>query len=243
MEVKYMKNLNKRAKVDIALKPQALNNTNATGRYFGMQMFRKILFWLTGGAMAATKTTKIEILQAKDAAGTGAKAITDAAATITANTVVTEATLTCASVIATNAVTINGLVFTAAAAEDLPNRVFAVGADDTACAASLVKAINHATAGVPGVTASSALGVVTLKATNPGETTITIADPAATITAATTEAQAYVEVDVGSLDLAGGFEYVAAKVTTTANSLVAVDVIRGDGRFEPSQAVGASASV
>lgn len=238
-----MKHLNKREKLDIALKPQALNNTNATGRYFGMQMFRKAIFWLLGGAMAATKTTKIELLQAKDAAGTGAKAITGAEATITANIAVTEVTLTCATVLATQAVTINGLVFTAAASADLPNRVFAVGANDTECAASLVLAINHATAGVPGITASSALGVVTLKATNPGEATITIADPAATITPATTEAQAYVEIDAGSLDLAGGFEYVAAKVTTTATSVVAVNVVRGDGRFEALQQVGAAATI
>ncbi len=71
---------------------------------------------------------------------------------------------------------------------------------------------------MPGVTATSALGVVTLKATNPGEKLITIADPAATITPATTQAQAYVEIDAGSLDIANGFQFVAAKVTTTANS-------------------------
>lgn len=235
-----MKNLSKRAKIDIGVKPQALNNTNVTGRYFGLQMFRKIIYLLTGGAMAATKTTKIEILQAKDAAGTGAKAITGAEATITANTAVTEATLTCASVLATEAVTVNDVVFTAAAAEDLPKHIFAVGADDTACAASLVKAINAAELGI---TATSALGVVTLKATNPGETVITIKDAAATITAATLEEQGYIEVDVGSLDLAGGFEFVAAKVTTTANTVIAVDVIRSDDRFEPVQKVGASAAV
>lgn len=238
-----MKPLFKRAKIDIGLVPQALNNTNATGSCYRIDMFRKALFCLIGGAMAAGKTTKIEVLQAKDAAGTDAKAIDGAEATITANTAVTEATLTCASVIATNAVTVNGLTFTAGAAEDLANRIFAVGADDTACAASLVKAINHSSAGVPGVTASSALGVVTLKATNPGEETITIKDPAATITPATTKAQAYVEIDVGSLDHANDFEYLAAKVTTTANTVAGVVAVQGDGRFEPDQAVGAGASV
>ncbi len=233
-----MKPLYKRAKFDIGLVSQALNNTNTTGKYFGMQMFRKALFILIGGAMVATKTTKIEILQAKDADGTGAKAIANAEATITANTAVTGATLTCANVVATNAVTVNGITFTAAAAEDLPNHVFAIGANDTACAASLVKAINAANIGV---VATSALGVVTLKATD--DATITIKDPANTITAATLEAQAYVEVDVGSLDLAEGFEYLAAKVTTTANTAVSVALVRGDGRFEPVQAVGASAVV
>jgi hypothetical protein len=233
-----MKPLYKRAKVDMGLVPQALNNTNKTGRYFRMDMFRKAMFWLLGGAMAATKTTKIEILQATDSDGTGAKAVTDADATITANTAVTSASLTVATVLATEAVTVNGVVFTAAAAEDLPNHVFTVGANDTACAASLVKAINAAGLGI---TATSALGAVTLVAED--GVTITIEDAAATITAATVEAQGYVEVDVSSLDIAGGFEYLAAKVTTTANSVVSVTLVRGDGRFEPEQAVGAGESV
>jgi hypothetical protein len=243
-----MKELFKRAKVDIGLVPQTINNSNATGRYYHFNMFRKLLAILQIGAMAATKTVKIELLQAKDGAGTDAKGIPSTAgqtavAEVTANTNVTKATLTCASVLATEAVTINGLVFTAAAAEDLTKRIFAVGANDTACAASLVKAINHASMGVPGLTAESALGVITLKSTNSGETLITIEDAAATITAATTEAQAYVELDVGSLDLANGFEYVAVKVTSSANGSVAALIVEGDNRFEPVQAVGASASV
>jgi hypothetical protein len=226
-----MKPLSERAKFDIGLVAQAINNTNVTGKYFRMNMERKALFILNGGAMAAAKTTKIEVLQAKDTAGTDAKGIPSTAAQaataeITANTKVTEATLTLATVLNTQAVTINGLTF-----------------DDTADAAELVKCINDSVYGVPGITATSALGVVTLVSTNPGETLITIADPAATITPATTKAQAFVEVDVGSLDLANGFEYVAAKVTTGANTVASVILIRGDGRFEPVQAVGASAVV
>jgi hypothetical protein len=240
--------ISKHHKLAVGLVPQALNNTNVTGRYFHMGMWRRLLAVLMVGAMAATKTTKIELLQATDAAGTGAKGIPSdagqvATATVTANVSVTAATLTCATVLAAQAVTINGLTFTAAAAADLPNRKFAVGANDTECAASLVLAINHAAAGVPGVKATSALGVVTLVATDPGETVITIADPAATITPATTEAQAYVELDGAQLDTANGFEYVAAKVTTTANSVVGVGFIRGEGRYSPDQAVGASAIV
>lgn len=238
-----MKTLAKRAKIDIGLLAQALNNGNATGPYYRMDMARKALFILNAGAMAAAATTKIEILQAKDAAADGAKAITGAGATITANTGVTAATITLDTVVATNVVTINGLVFTAAAAEDLTKRIFTVGTDDTTCAASLVKAINAA-AGVPGIIATSALGVVTLRSKVPGETTITIEDATAlTIVAATLESQAYVEVDVSSLDTNNGFEHVAAKVTTTANTVVAATLLRGDCRFEPEQTVGASASV
>jgi hypothetical protein len=243
-----MRRFSKEAKFDIGLVPQAINNTNVTGRYFHMGMHPRLTAILLGGAMAATKTSKIELLQAKDAAGTDAKGIPTTAgqlatAEVTANTKVTEATLTLALVAIADAVTINGLTFTAAAAADLPNRVFSQAGDDTADAASLVLAINHETAGVPGVIASSSLGVVTLKALDPIEEVITVTDPAATITVATTQELAFVELDASQLDLAGGFEYVAAKVTTTANTVAGVAIIRDLGRFSPVQAVGASAVV
>ena len=90
------------------------------------------------------------------------------------------ATLTLATVLVGHKVTINGLTFTAAAVADLPNRVFDQSGDDTADAASLVLAINHATAGVPGVYATSALGVVTLVAE---EVALIIIGASGTITA------------------------------------------------------------
>lgn len=230
-----MKPLYKRAKMDIGLVAQALNNTNKTGKYFGMQMFRKALFILNGGAMAVTKTTKIEILQAKDAAGTGAKAVTHAEATITANTMVTAATIALAAAAATDKVTVNGVTFEMANATDTTKNEFA----DAAGLVSCIKAT------VDGVDASASATTVTVTAINPGEKAVSVVgeDVAGTVTVATTEAQAYVEVDAGSLDLAGGFEYLAAKVTTTANSVVAVTLIRGDGRFDPEQIVAAGASV
>lgn len=236
--------ISRRHKVDIGLVSQALNNTNATGRYYHYAMWRRTLAVLIGGAMAATKTTKIELLQATDAAGTGAKAIAGAEATVTANTKVTVATLTLATVLAGQAVTINGVTFTAHAnTTTAASRQFAIDGDDTADAAALAGLINDATYGVDGVTATAAAGVITLTATNPGETTITVTDAAATITVATTQAIAYVELDVAQLDVDNGFEYVAAKVTTTANTVASVCLLRGEGRFSPDQQVGASATV
>jgi hypothetical protein len=230
-----MKNMYKRAKMDIGLVSQAINNTNVTGKYFGLQMFRKALFALIGGAMAATTTTKLEILQAKDAAGTDAKAIADASATITANELATEATVALVAAAATDKVTVNGVIFTMAAATDAAKKEFAD-------AAGLVTCIKAA---VDGVTASADGTTVTVESANPGEKTVTVVgeNVAGTVTVATTKAQGYVEVDAGSLDLAGGFEYVAVKVTTTANTVAGVVLLRGDGRFEPDQAVGAGAAV
>lgn len=244
-----MRPISKEAKIDIALVPQELNNGNVTGRYYHMEMWRRAMGVLMVGAMAAGKTVKLEFLQAKDASGTDAKGIPSTAAQaakaeITANTMVTAATLTIAAAEATNAITVNGLTFTAIANGSQPDaakRQWAVGTGTTAnadSATALAAIINNATYGVPGVTASAADAVVTLTVSDPGETTITIEDAAATITPATTQALAFVELNVAQLD--AGFEYIAVKVTTTANTIVAVSLIRDLGRFSPVQAVGAS---
>lgn len=224
-------------KLDIALVPQSLNGAG-TGPYYKLDKYRKALFAVELGAMAAGATSAIQVMQAQDAAGTGAKAITNNAATITANTKVSAATITCTSVVATDAVVINGLTYTAAAAADLPKRVFAVGQDDTECAASLAAAINHSTAGVPGVTATSSLGVVTLVADD--ETTITMSTEDATMTLATTRALGFVECDASFLDDANGFGYVAVRVTNSAAMQTSALLIRGHGRYSPVQAVAAS---
>jgi len=217
-------------KVDIAIVPASING-ESTGTYYNMGLRNKALFVWEVGAMAAAVTSVGQVMQAQDAAGTGAKVVTNNAATITANTKVAAATLTVDTVVATNKVTINGLTFEAAAAADLANRKFAVGADNTACAASLAAAINHATAGVPGVTATAALAVVTLAVDEPGEQTITIADAAATITPATLRAIGYVECDTAFLD--EGFNYVALRVTNSAAAQTGAILVRGENRYSP----------
>jgi len=237
-----MKKLANDIKVDSGLISQALNNTNATGPYYGMSHWRMALAVLIVGAMAITKTFKIEFLQAKDAEGDGSKAITGAEATITANTGVSKATVTLATFLAASTVTINDLVFTAhATVTTVASREFSISGSDTADALELVACINDPVYGVPGVLAESALGVVTLTATEPGEKTITVTSSDGTTGAcATLAAIAYVEIDASHLDLANDFTHVAVKVTTTANSNAAADLIRGCGRYSPDQQVGAS---
>lgn len=72
-------------------------------------------------------------------------------------------TVTCASAAAADTVTVNGVTFTAVSGTPAGNQ-FKVGVSDTADAASLVAGINASTtANIKGcVTATSALGVVTL---------------------------------------------------------------------------------
>ena len=226
-------------KVDIGLVSQALNNTNVTGKYFPLAEFREVLAILSGGAMAKTKTTILQLMQATNAAAGGAKVITVATCTITANTLVTELTIAVDTVLNTETITINDLVFTAHTdTTTVATRHFSISGDNSADADELCVCINDPTYGVPGVTASNNAGTITLVSTVPGATLITAVSTDLTFTVATTKAQAYVGIDPLILD--DGFTHIAAKVTTTANSNVAVVLIRGKSRKAITQKVGAS---
>ena len=88
---------------------------------------------------------------------------------------VTEMTTTLATFLVDGTITINGLVFTAHVdTTTVANREFEISGDDTADAGELVTCINDATYGVPGITATSALGVVTLISIDPDQTVITV---------------------------------------------------------------------
>jgi len=242
--------INEDVKLDVGIQAQSLNGA-ATGRYYNMAGYGKALAILTAGAIAATKTAKIELLQASDRDGTDAKGIPttvgqEATTTITANALVTKATITLSTFLAGGTVTINDLVFTAHADTTTPaSREFSIGGNDTADAAALASCINDATYGVPGVYASADTGVVTLISLEPGETVITVAsDPDdGTCVKATVEAQAFVEIDTRQLDKNNDFSHVAAKVTTDAAIVVGAVMVRGNARNTPEQKVGASAVV
>jgi len=236
-------------KLDIGLVSQALNNNNETGRYFNTKNYGRVLALLNGGAMAATKETTIELLQATDVDGSDAKGIPstaeqEATATITANELVTKATVTLSTFLAGGTITINDLVFTAHAdTTTKANREFSISGNDTADAVELASCINDGTYGVPGVKATADTGVVTLTSLEPGETVITVSsDPDdGTCVKATVEAQAFVEIKSDLLDHLNGFRFVAPKVTTTANTVIGVSMIRGGFRHSPVQKVGAYA--
>jgi len=234
-----MNRLSEVCAIDIGLEPQALSNTNATGDYRKMDMHQRSLWILQGGAMATGTTTKIELYEATSAAAGSAQAITGATATITANTDVTEATVDLAGVGTDDVVTINSIDFTKADVTAAASRTFAN-------AAGLVTCVNDATYGVAGVTASADGTTVTLKASDePAGSAITVSktDAGGTITLATVSAQAYVELDTSDMDIVDSFDHVAAKVTTTADTVVGVTALRYDGRFTPTQRVGDSAIV
>lgn len=238
--MKNSKLLSELVKIDGAITPAAIGGAGAvTSPYFDLIKWGKGLFIVGVAAMTNAATATFQVMQARNAAGVGAKVIANNVAIITSPVGVISATLVVDTVVPTNVVTINGLVFTAAAAADLPNRVFDQSAGDNATAASLAAAINHATAGVPGVTATANAATVTLVVDTPGEDTITIEDASATITPATLAAIAYVECDSSFLDDVGGFTHIALRVTNSAAIITGAVLLRGQGRFNPRQEVAA----
>lgn len=237
-----MNKLYEEVKIDIGLAPVSLATTNATGEYFCLADYRKGLAVLQVAAMAATKTAKLEVYEATNAGAGSAQLLPSATVTITANALVASMTLTLATCLNTHTVVINGLTFTAHTdTTTVADREFSISGNDTADAAELVICINDPTYGVPGCTASSALGVVTLISTVPGAVVFTVTETGATITLATLHAQAYIELD--ALSLTANFTHVACKVTTDATIVVAAMLLRGGQRKEIAQKVGASASV
>ena len=238
-----MKRINEIVKEDIGLTPQSLASTNNTGKYFLMQNYRQCLLHLVTGTIVAGGTVTVSFLQATDAAGSNAKAITNATATVTSGTKDISADVALASVSTGDTVTINGVTFTQGSTV-VASRTFAD-------AAGLVLCIASSTYGVPGVTGTVAnTNHVVLTSTVPGETAITVsrANVGGTITLSTVEAQAYVEVEVSQLDTQnatyGPFIYLAAHVVTgSATVLCAVSLQRGQARYLPVQIVGASAAV
>lgn len=226
--------INEDIKMDLALVPQTLSASNVTGHYFSMAGFRSALMILIAGALAAAATTKLEILQAKDASGTDAKVFDSTAAdnaekTLTANTNVIEGTAALASVANTDVVTVNGISFTKAAATD-------VSAQEFADAAGLVSCINAHEDLAGKVLASDSSTIVTVKSVDGiSDVTLGKTENAGTITLATTKYQVYVEIKASDIDGDNAFDHIAPKVTSTGTGIVAVTLLRGNGRFTPEQ--------
>lgn len=240
-----MRWLTEDAKVDIGMVGQTISNSNITGRYYDMKDYRRALAVLVDGASADTKVSTIAFMQATDGAGSGpAKAVSGATASITSPALVTKATVALSTVLAADTITINGLVFTAhATVTTKALRQFSISGDDTADAVELAACINDATYGVPGLTATASTGTITLIVANgyEGGYTITLAQSSTTFTFAQIEALAFVELDASQMDLAGGFRFIAAKITRTGNGIAAVVLLRYRARYTPAQKVGASA--
>lgn len=238
MTLTHNSKLSEKVKVDQALTPTSLASTAGIGAYFGMSKYTHALFVFVMAAAADGKTVIAQILQATDRDGTGAKVITNAAATIIACDGDDASTLTFDTILDGEGFTINGIDFVAEdTAPDADAGEFDTGATDTTAAANAVVVINQL---LPALKATSAVAVITLEVREPGEAVILIEDTAATVTEAALRAIGFVEVQVDYLDIANDFDHVALRLTTDATIIVAGTLSRSGARFGPGQNVSAS---
>ena len=120
-------------KFRVLLPPQAVNNTTVYGSYYSMKDCMRAIFILNSAVIAATKTAIMSLMEATDAEGSDAQAITSSSATITANTLVKEVLVDISSVANTDVLVVNGLSFTKAAALDASAREWNTGANLATC--------------------------------------------------------------------------------------------------------------
>ena len=236
-----MKLVAEKVKIANAMVPVSVNGASTTHKFFPMNAYHRVCFHVIGAAasIADAVTMILQTMQATDAAGTGAKVITNNAATATVPVKVIAANVTLADAVAGSVITINGLTFTGAAATDATKRKFIASGNDAADCTALISCINHAVYGVPGVTAAEGAGdSIDLTVSEPGETTITISDESAVFTPIATALEAIVEVDASNLDIAGGFDHIGCLVTTSAAITCSTTAIF-DPRYSPGQQVAA----
>ena len=234
-----MNKIREELKFDVGMVAQEIDNSNVTGAYFPMAGYRSLIAVINVGAMAKTKTAILQLMQATNALAGSAKVVTVGTCTITAAVNCTHLQVTLATVLNTESIVINGLTFTGHTdTTTVADREFSISGNDTADAVEFCICVNDPTYGVPGVLATSALGVVQLTSESPGETLITAVSGDATLAVVTVEAQAYVEIDPMILDAT--FDHVAFKVTSTATGNVSATLIRGKFVKAISQKVAGS---
>jgi hypothetical protein len=233
-------------KFDPALVPTSIASGNATGRYFPMKGWRKAAFICTFASCDTDGTVKLEVFQGKTKLGTGGVLIAGATATSVALTGTQVAVITLATFLATQTITItpyiNGvaqtaLVYTAhATVTTIASRQFKIDGDDTADAVALISCLNDPTYGVPGCWATSVAGAVTLTAID-DITTIKIASAPddGTGVKSLEQGELIVEVDASAMTWASGFDHLAAKVTTSAATVICGVTMARFGRFNPVQ--------
>jgi hypothetical protein len=221
-----------KARYILAMPYQALAVPAAgkVSRYVPVAGCGKLVALVNIDTLALAETVVVTAVEATSYLGAGAANIATCTCTATANVNVDRMQVTMNSPAVDDTVTINGLVFTAKAAENLPLRQFDQSGNTTAQALSLAACINDAAAGVPGVTASPAVAVVTLTVNDPtaggyARITAVCSDPTKAIPA-TLNAQALLEIDRTALS--GVNTHVAVRVAGPATAHANVVIVQSD---------------
>jgi len=241
--------ISQRYKLDLGLVSTALNSGVATGPYFPVAGYRKFCAICTDGASILNKVTKLEWLQAKNAAGGDAKPVkqsniststeskAESTAAATVITKATEITISPTSMNNADTITINGVVYTAHTdTTDKTERQFSIAGSNTEDATALYGLLIDADYGITDLgiaVTDNTSGVLTLRAEGDRCTLTVETSNASRCPIAITKQLLYSEIDIEDLDISGGFMWVAPKVTKAGDGYVSVVVVREEGNYNP----------
>jgi hypothetical protein len=227
-----------RCRFVLSLVPQALavGPGGIVGWFVRMGEAGKLIFAIVVDMLADGETAVCTVVEATDAAGTGAQNIATATATATAGTGASrmQLTMNAPAIGSTVTITVGGVVhiFTAAGAENLVTHAFNQSAGDNATATSLAACINSVLYGIAQVTAVANGPVVLLTVDETGDYTITCAvSTPLTIMPVTLEAVVLIELE--GTALTPGFNHVAIRVAGPVTAHAAAIAVQGDLRFSP----------
>lgn len=237
------KRLSESVKPITSVLPRAFTGaaTTVNGRGIRLNDAGKVMFRYRLGTVASTDLVyTFSVLEATDAGVTGARNIGNAVATpnftlttdaagCVPNASVVQLTMNTPNV--ADVLTINGLVFTAAAAPILASRIYDQSGNVGAQATSLAAAINL---NMPELIATANAAVVTIESRITGNETITVEGitAVARVIPVTVEVTGIIEVDASALS--AGYEYVFPRALTggvAAGSTLDITATIGNSRY------------
>jgi len=205
------------------------------GKYLPVAGCAKLVALVNIDTLALAEAVVVTAVEATSRLGAGAANIATCTCTATANTKVEQLKITMNTPTVDDTITINGLIYTAKGAENLALRQFDQSGIVGAQATSLAACINHATLGVPGITATPVAAVVTLTVNDPTaggyeRITAVCSDPTKAIPA-TDLAQALLEIDASALS--GANTHVAIRVAGPVTAHANVVVVQSGLQYAP----------
>lgn len=196
----------------VALEPQSIATTNKTGNY--IKAAKRNLFLVNIGNTTDAATIALQVLQGTSVVPAASKDVTGATCTATMCTNISKLDIETNGATNGKVAIINGVTYTKAAAYSLANKEFVTAAD-------LIALINAWQADILYAVAGAGNHLI-VRGRNPGYTAITYTgdtEGAGKLIPLPLESYAWVDVDAGALDLAGGYNHIAIKVTTVGTAI------------------------
>ena len=258
-----MRPLSGNVQVDFALTPTSYAGaTAATSPYFNMKNYEKVIFICSAGTMTSSGNVAMRLLSAPTSTAPAA-AITIGTVTTINGTPSDATTITKAIAVQMPGsseilagldgvtMTINNVTYTfqTSSGGTATPATSDFAATRLVCASSaeaagnvvapyatlnhLAAYINHATYGVPGLTAtvSAASSYMTITQSEPGDAAITIVLSATPPTVFPTEMIGYLEADGKEFNASSSQDHVAIEVTPSTNQKLSIVALRYGGRY------------